>query len=115
MPQDYKTLGQVTPTPGVLTNLYVTGASTQAVIGTITVNSFRENSGNPLGNSSYSLVVRPINEALDRKHFIVRGSPAISGDILVISGAITMGPDTILACNNYTGNVHFTAFGVEIT
>jgi len=111
MAQDYKILGQVTPTPEVLTNLYVTGASTQAVIGTITVNSFNEASG----NSSYSLVVRPINEALDNKHFIVRGSPAINGDILVISGAITMGPDTILACNNYTGNVHFTAFGVEIT
>jgi hypothetical protein len=110
MAQEYKTLAQVTPAPDVLTNLYVTGATTQAVIGTITVSGLFETS-----NSSFSLVVRPINEALDDKHFIFRGSPVLVDEVLVISGAITMGPNTILAANNYTGNADFTVFGVEIT
>jgi hypothetical protein len=110
MAQDYKILGQITPSAGVMTNVYVTGASTQAAIGTITVSGLFETS-----NSSFSLIVRPINEALSEKHFIFRGSPVIKDEVLVISGAITMGPNTILAANNYTGNAHFTVFGVEIT
>lgn len=110
MAQDYKLLGQVTPASGTLTNLYVTGASTQAVIGTITVSGLFETD-----NSSYSLVVRPINEALGNKHFIARGAPVFKDDIAIISGAITMGPSTILAANSSTGNAHFSVFGVELT
>lgn len=112
MAQEYKTLAQVTPSPGVLTNLVVTGASTQAVIGTITISGLSEPPGS---NSSFSLLVRPINEAIDDKHYIFRGSPVLAEDVLVISGALTMGPNTILAANNYTGNTHFTVYGVEIT
>jgi hypothetical protein len=110
MAQEYKTLAQVTPTASVLTNVYVTGASTQAVIGTITVSGLFETT-----NSSFSLIVRPINEALDDKHFIFKGSPVLVNEVLVVSGAITMGPNTILAANNFTGNAHFTVFGVELT
>jgi hypothetical protein len=110
MAQEYKTLAQVTPLAGVLTNVYVTGATTQAVIGTITVSGLSETT-----NSSFSILVRPINEALDNKHFIFRGSPVLVDEVLVVSGAITMGPNTILAANNHTGNAHFTVFGVEIT
>ena len=110
MAQDYKILGQITPAAGVLTNLHVTGASTEAVVGTITVSGLFETD-----NSSYSLIVRPINEALDGKHFIVRGAPVFKDDVTIISGAITMGPNTILAANSSTGNASFTAFGVELT
>jgi hypothetical protein len=110
MAQNYKTLGQVTPTAEVLTNVYVTDSSTEAVVGTITISGLFETT-----NSSFSLIVRPINEALSEKHFIFRGSPVIKDEVLVISGAITMGPNTILAANNYTGNAHFTVFGVELT
>lgn len=110
MPQNYTILGQVTPAIETLTNVYVTDASTEAVIGTITISGLTDTV-----NSSCSLVVRPINEALDDKHFILRGVPVFKDEIIVISGAITMGPDTIFAANSYTGNVHFTAFGVEIT
>jgi len=112
MAQEYKTLAQVTPTADVLTNLFVTGASTQAVIGTITVSGLFEPPGT---NSSFSLLVRPINEEIDDKHYIFRGSPVLSEEVLIISGAVTMGPNTILAANNYTGNAHFTVYGVEIT
>lgn len=110
MAQNYTILGQITPTANVLTNVYVTDSSTQAVIGTITVSGLFETI-----NSSFHLVVRPINEALEDKHYIFRGSPVIKDEVLVISGALTMGPNTILAANNWTGNAHITAYGVEIT
>lgn len=110
MAQDYKILGQITPSAGVLTNLHVTGASTQAAIGTITISGLFETS-----NSSFSLMVRPINEALEDKHFIFRGSIVAPNEVLVISGAVTMDENTILAANSNSGNAHFTAFGVEIT
>jgi len=110
MAQEYKTLGQITPPAATITNLYVTGASTQAVVGTITVSGLFETT-----NSSFSIFVRPINEALENKHFIFRGSPVLIDEALVVSGAITMGPNTILAANSLTGNAHFTAYGVEIT
>lgn len=109
MAQNYTILGQITPTANVLTNVYVTG-SNEAVIGTITVSGLFETI-----NSAFALVVRPINEALGDKHFIFRGSPVIKDEVLVISGALTMGPNTILAANNWTGNAHITAYGVEIT
>ncbi len=110
MAQDYKILGQVTPAIETITNVYVTGASTEAVIGTITISGLTETQ-----NSSCSLFVRPINEALADKHYFVRGAPVIKNEVTVISGAITMGPNTILAANSHTGNTHFTAFGVELT
>ena len=110
MAQEYYTLAQITPAAGVLTNLHVTDASTQAVIGTITVSGLFETT-----NSSFSIMVRPINEALNDKHFIFRGSPVLPNEVLVISGAVTMGPNTILAANNYTGNASFTVHGVELT
>lgn len=112
MAQTYKILAQVTPSSNTLTNVYVTGASTQTVIGTITVSGLFDN---PASNGSYSLIVRPINEALGNKHFIARGVPAFAKEVTVISGAVTMGPNTILAANSSTGNISFTAFGVELT
>jgi hypothetical protein len=110
MAQEYKTLGQITPSANVFTNLYVTGASTQAVVGTITISGLFVSS-----NSSYSIIVRPINEALTDKHFIFRQSPLLIDEVVVISGAVTMGPNTILAAKSFSGTGDFTAYGVEIT
>lgn len=110
MPQEYRTLAQITPAPNTITNLVVTSATSQAVVGTITVSGLDETV-----NSSFSIIVRPINEALDSKHYIFRGSLVIPDEILVVSGAVTLGPDTILAARSTTGNAHFTVYGVELT
>ena len=58
MAQSHKILGQLSPTANTLTNVYVTGASSSAIVGTITIHNFSD------ANTTYSLVVRPINEAL---------------------------------------------------
>ena len=110
MSQTYKTLAQLTPPANVLTNAFVTGASTQAVVGTITISGISESS-----NSSFSLAVRPINEPLQNRHYFIRGSVLPPEEIIVISGAVTMGPNTILLVNSSTGNAHFSVYGVELT
>jgi len=108
MAQIYKILGQVSPTANALTNVFVTGASSSAIVGTITISNSSD------ANASYSLVVRPINETLANKHFIVRGGILPARELITITGAVTMNANAILAANTNGGSVSFNAFGVEI-
>ena len=95
MANSYKILGQLEPTPNALTNLYVTGASASAIVSALTITNLTDS------NSSYSLVVRPINESLGDKHYIIRGA--------------TLNSNVILAANTNGTNVSFQAYGAEIT
>lgn len=109
MAQSYNILGQLSPTANTLTNVYVTGASTSSIVGTIVIHNFSD------ANASYSLVVRPINEALATKHFIVRGGVLPAREQISITGAVTMNSSVILAANTNSGSISFNAYGVEIT
>ena len=96
MPNAYKILGQILPSANTLTNVYVTSASASAIINTITL------CNQQAVNSSIDLIVRPINEALAAKHYLLTG--------------ITMNANCILAANNKVdGNTSICAFGVEVT
>jgi len=108
MAQIYEILGQVSPTANTLTNVFVTNATTSAIVGTITISNFSD------ANASYSLVVRPINETLANKHFIVRGGILPARELITITGAVTMNANAILAANTNGSSVSFNAFGVEI-
>lgn len=109
MAQTYEILGQLAPTANTLTNVFVTGASSSAIVGTITLHNFSD------ANASYSLVVRPINETLANKHFIIRGGVLPAREMISITGAVTMNASAILAANTSGGSVSFNAYGVEIT
>lgn len=109
MAQTYEILGQLAPTANTLTNVFVTGASSSAIVGTITLHNFSD------ANASYSLVVRPINETLANKHFIIRGGILPAREMISITGAVTMNANAILAANTNGGSVSFNAYGVEIT
>ena len=109
MAQAYEILGQISPTANTLTNVFVTGASSSAIVGTITISNFSD------ANTSYSLVVRPINEALDTKHFIVRGGILPARELITITGAVTLNSSAILAANTSGSSVSINAYGVEIT
>jgi hypothetical protein len=109
MPQTYKILGQVRPTANTLTNIYVTGASTSAVVGTLHI-------VNPTtSNRFYQLKVRPINEASNAKHTLVYAGAVAARDAISITGGIVLAPDTILAANVTATALTFSAYGVEIT
>lgn len=109
MAQTYEILGQLSPTANTLTNVFVTGASSSAIVGTITLHNFSD------ANATYSLMVRPINETLANKHFIIRGGILPAREMISITGAVTMNANAILAANTNGGSVSFNAYGVEIT
>jgi bifunctional N-acetylglucosamine-1-phosphate-uridyltransferase/glucosamine-1-phosphate-acetyltransferase GlmU-like protein len=110
MPNTYKILGQILPSANTLTNVYVTSASASAIINTITLCNQQS------VNSSIDLIVRPINEALATKHYLLTGVQILQADTLIFSPGITIGPNCIIAANNKVdGNTSICAFGVEIT
>lgn len=109
MANNYKILGQVSLTEAVISNVYVSPTSTSTIVSSINIT----NRGDL--NSSYALLVRPINEDLSDKHYIVRGGVIPAREVVTISGAITMNADVILAANTNDSNVTVSAFGVEIS
>ena len=109
MPDSYKILGQINPTANTLTNVYVTGAAASAIVSTISIHNFSDS------NSSYSIVVRPNNESLGNKHYVIRGGIIPARERLTIQGAVTMNAGVILAANTNSSSISFNAYGVEIT
>lgn len=108
MPDSYKILGQINPTANTLTNVYVTGAAASAIVSTISIHNFSDS------NSSYSIVVRPNNESLENKHYVIRGGVIPARELITITGAVTLNASAILAANTNSGNISFNAYGVEI-
>lgn len=120
MPQTYKILGQAFTTPNTLTNVYVTGAATSAIVNSIYI----ANQG-PF-TSNVSIFLRPVDEALAPKHRIVKEESVPGASTFVLNLGITMGPNTILVANTEyaanavpvalgTSNNSYNAFGLEIT
>lgn len=109
MASNYKILGQISPSAQTVTNLYVTNASTSAIVSTITITNLEGI------DTSYSLIVRPINQTLDQKHFIIRGGVIPGKEVITITGAVTMNNDVILAANTISSNLVFHAYGAEIS
>ena len=116
----YKILGQIAPTQNTLTNVYVTGASATGVVSTIYI------CNQTTSNANVDIVVRPVNEAIANKHYILQNQLVGAADTLIMNLNITMNSSVILAANAsgragesnaaVTGaNVSISAFGVEIT
>ena len=87
----------------------MTGASSSAIVSTITLHNFSDS------NTSYSLLVRPINEAESSKHFIIRGGILPARELITITGAVTMNSSAILAANTNSSSISINAYGVEIS
>ena len=109
MPQNYKILGQIFPAANTLTNVYVTGASTSAVVNSIYITNQLATAAN------VAIILRPINQTLANRHFILREETVDPVSTYILNLGITMGPNTILAANTTTTNVSYGAFGLEIT
>lgn len=110
MANSYKILGQIFPSANTLTNVYVSGAGTSTIINTITL------CNQQASNAVIDLILRPINETLSNKHYLMSNITILQADTLIFSPGITMNADCILAANNkIDGNTSICAFGVEIT
>lgn len=120
MPQTYKILGQVYPFQNTLTNVYVTGADTSAVVNSIYLTNQTQFAAN------VEIILRPVNEALSNKHRVIRDETVQGASTVLVNLGITMGPNMILAANTIyatqqvppsvgVGRNSYGAFGLEIT
>ena len=116
MAQSYKILGQIFPSTNTLTNVYVSPTSTSAIVNTIYITN------QDTANANVDIIIRPINETLGNKHYLLRQQKIDAADSIILNINVTMNSDVILAANNATragetksANVSFNAFGVEIT
>ena len=111
----YKILGQTLPTANTLSNVYVVPAATSAIVSTITI------CNQDTANANVDIIVRPINETLAAKHYLLKGVQIPRADTLILSPGLTLNASVILAVNNAVAagetfaNVSFNAFGVELT
>ena len=109
MANTYKILGQLNPTANTQGNVYVVPAATSSILNTITI------CNQSAANANVDIVVRPINEALASKHYLVRGGILPAREQITITGAVTMNASPILAANTNGSSISFNAYGVEIT
>lgn len=111
----YKILGQTLPTANTLSNVYVVPTSTSTIVNTITI------CNQDTANANVDIILRPVNETLAAKHYLLRGVTIPRADTLIISPGLTLNASVILAVNNavatgeVAANVSFNAFGVEIS
>ena len=115
MATSYKILGQSLPSANTLSNVYVVPAATSTIVSTITI------SNQDSANANVDIIIRPINEALAAKHYLLRNIQIPRADTLILSPGLTLNASVILAVNNAVSagevyaNVSFNAFGVELT
>ena len=99
MAQNYKVLGQIFPGQGTITNVYVTGATANAIVSTIYITN------QDSANANVDIIVRPSNEALGNKHYILQNQLVEQADTVILNLNLTMGAETILAWYTLMGNV----------
>ena len=115
MPTTYKILGQTLPTANLLSNVYVVPTSTSAIVSTITI------CNQSSANANIDIMIRPINETLANKHYLVKGVTIPRADTMILSPGVTLNASVIVAVNNAVAsgetaaNVSFNIFGVELT
>ena len=115
MPTAYKILGQTLPTANLLSNVYVVPTSTSAIISTIAV------CNQSSANANVDIMIRPINETLANKHYLIKGVTIPRADTMILSPGVTLNASVIVAVNNAVAsgetaaNVSFNVFGVELT
>jgi len=115
MPTTYKILGQTLPTANLLSNVYVVPTSTSAIVSTITI------CNQSSANANIDIMIRPINETLANKHYLIKGVTIPRADTMILSPGVTLNASVIVAVNNAVAsgetaaNVSFNVFGIELT
>jgi hypothetical protein len=105
----YKVLGQVAPAATTGTALYTVPASTQTVISTISVCNRAATAG------TFRIYLRPNDEALADKHYLVYDAAIAANDSLFLTLGITADAADVLYVYASSANMSFQAFGSEIS
>lgn len=109
MGKSYKVLGQVNPSATTGTAIYTVPSATEAVISTVTVANFGSSA------ATYRLYIRPNDEALANKHYVVYDATVPANDSIMLTLGLTMDATDKIYGYASTASVAFGAFGSEIT
>ena|SRR5579859_6587003 len=109
MAETRKVLGQLLPAAATLSALYTVPASTQTVVSSITV---CEEGG---AATTYKISVA-VNGAVDATSQYIAFSAALqANETKALTLGITLGTGDVIRVLSASGNVAFSAFGVELT
>ena len=108
MPTAYKVLGQVAPAATTETVLYTVPAATSTVASTLSV-------CNRGVSTTFRVYIRPNNETLADKHYIVYDNYVNAGDSVFLTLGITMDAADVVYVYATLATLSFSLFGSEIT
>ena len=103
-----KILGQIAGVANALTNVYTTGASTSALLNTLTICNGTSNS------ITIDLISRPTADVLATKHYLIKGITIPAADTLFLEPGIALAASSVLAANVTGANATSSAAGVAI-
>jgi glucose-6-phosphate dehydrogenase assembly protein OpcA len=110
MATTYKVLGtQANPAATTATTLYTVGASTSAVVSTITICNQASTAG------SFRLAVRPAGASLAGQHYIAYDTPIAANDTIALTLGITLATTDVITVYASSASMSFSAFGSEIS
>ncbi len=109
MGKSYKVLGQINPAATTASAIYTVPAATESVLSTITVSNIGATA------ATYRLYIRPNDEALANKHYIVYDSTVPANDSIMLTLGLTMDASDKIYGYASTASVAFGVFGSEIT
>lgn len=108
MASNPKVLGQSAPAANTDTTLFLVPTATSAVVSTLTVCN--------LGSyTTYRIAVRPEGATLQRRHYVVYDAPIDQGTTQTITIGIGLEASDVLTVRSASGDIAFSAFGMEIT
>jgi hypothetical protein len=108
MAETRKVLGQAAPNATTETDLYAPAAATQAVVSSIVV-------ANRSTAATFRISVSVDNAATANKDYIAYDAPIAANEVLSFTLGITLGDTDKIRVYASTGNLSFSAFGVELT
>lgn len=109
MATTYKVLGQVATAAATDTALYTCPSSTETVVSTISV------CNRGAVETTFRIFLRPDNETLADKHYIVYDAPIIGNDTINLTIGMTMNASDVLYVRATNANLSFSCFGSEIS
>lgn len=110
MPQNYKVLGQISPSAATLTTLYTVPSNTQAVCSTLSVCNTASS------GITYRVAIRPTGEAIATRHYLVYDSSVAANDSIFLTLGVSLsGTDIVSVYAATSGTLSFNLFGSEIT
>jgi len=105
----FKTLGQIAPSAGAMTVLYVTPAVTNVTVSSLVMC----NQG--AATTVRVAVARTAESTLAAYHYIYYDLPIAANDTFIATVGITGAATQEIRCSSQSGLVSFNAFGAEMT